>query len=171
MALQILQCWNAKEWFWQKQGPSTYQYSCNFEVETIWISLIGLPPRTPMDQPLPSFLLKRKMETYQNCLFQVWNWGYQLRFLVKLVVYKSRCLRMVVLTVLLFVTILFVLNLHLQYRLWLKYCQVSLKRWRCWFFRGGTVTQPVWTLFLFKSICMHPQGSQGVKKSELFVYK
>jgi hypothetical protein len=40
---------------------------------------------------------------------------------------------------LLFVTILFVLNLHLQYRLWLKYCQVSLKRWRCWFFRGGTV--------------------------------
>ena len=91
---------------------SFYQYSY-FELETTW--LVD-PSRISMDQPLLSFLLKGKMVTYQNCLFQVWKVWYQLRFLVKLVVYKSRCLRMVVLTVLLFVTILFVLNLHLQYQ-------------------------------------------------------
>ena len=71
----------------------------------------------PISNKYESFDHRTKLVTYQNCLFQVWNWGYQLRFLVKLVVCKSHCLRMVVLTVLLFVTILFVLNLHLQYQI------------------------------------------------------
>ena len=39
------------------------------------------------------------------------------------------------------------------------------------FFGLASITHPVWTLFLFKSIWTRSQGSQGCQKIRIFFYK
>ena len=51
-------------------------------------------------------------------------------------------------------------------------CEMKLiKFWHCAALRRSQITQPVRTLFLFKSIWTQPQGSQGCQKIRIFFYK
>ena len=49
--------------------------------------------------------------------------------------------------------------------------ELKVHFFRCNFSHILILTQPVWTLFLFKSIWMRSQGSQGCQKIRFFFYK